>query len=235
MKKLGVKKVILLGGTAAISAAVENELKNGGCAVERIYGATRYDTAVAIANALKKKTGTPKEAFIASGENYPDALAASPIAAIKGCPILYVPAKGKAPKQTSDFLSSNRIGNGYYLGGNAAISWETETDLYAMINLDDVYYPRIAGADRYETATLIAKIFDDVFTSNDIAFATGKNFPDALAGSVTAAKKGVPVLLTDNAKTYFDMKQYLFYKNARNVYQTRYMMTQAALLTVSYL
>ena len=60
---------------------------------------------------------------------------------------------------------------------------------------------RVAGNNRYLTNIEINKKFADVLTSNSICVATGKNFPDAMAGGVLAAQKGMPILLAADKLT----------------------------------
>jgi hypothetical protein len=56
---------------------------------------------------------------------------------------------------------------------------------------------KLTGADRYETALLVAQAF---FNSNtDAAVATGATWPDALSGGAMVGHRGGPLLLTDPA------------------------------------
>ena len=99
IKRLKAKNVIILGGTGAISAAVENSLKKEGLTTDRIFGASRFGTATAIAEKLSEK---PTDIFFVFGGNYPDALSASAAAAAKNAPIIYLSTKGDLhPEHTS--------------------------------------------------------------------------------------------------------------------------------------
>ena len=53
---------------------------------------------------------------------------------------------------------------------------------------------RIGGADRYATSLAVAEYFN--LGSQTICIATGNYFPDALAGSIYAAKQKAPIILT---------------------------------------
>ena len=55
---------------------------------------------------------------------------------------------------------------------------------------------RLGGKDRYETSMIIADYFN--LPTTTITVATGLDFPDALSGSVLAARKNSSVLLVDN-------------------------------------
>ena len=217
IERLGAKNIYILGGNAAVSPAVEDSLNAAGYEVKRIWGSTRYETSVAIADALVEKNNGQSlgEVFIASGQNYPDALAGSSVAALKGSPILYSPANGELDKGTMSFVKGCGADTAYILGGSSAVGEEAFERLLdaGMLSVD-----RMGGADRYETALLIADNFDSVFTGNDISIATGRNFPDALAGSVLSAKKGIPVLLTGNDGISAALKDYIKAKVPENVY-----------------
>jgi putative cell wall-binding protein len=81
-------KVVILGGATVISAAVISQVHTlvPGATVERWAGADRYATAAAIsANTYPQGATT---AYLASGADYPDALAGAPVAAKAGAPLL---------------------------------------------------------------------------------------------------------------------------------------------------
>ncbi|MFA6808483.1 MAG: cell wall-binding repeat-containing protein, partial [Eubacteriales bacterium] len=70
---------------------------------------------------------------------------------------------------------------------------------------------RISGIDRYVTSLAVAKYFDLV--GETICVATGKNFPDALAGSVYAANHNASIILADGnlpeqAMNYLKTKEF---------------------------
>ena len=176
--------IYLLGGEAAISGEVEDELEEAGYRVERLAGDCRYETAVEIAGEL---TGDPGEVFLATGEGFADAVAASSAAAIKGAPIILSGAD-ELSEPAAAYLKEHRasLNDIYVLGGEAAIAEAVFDEAEAT--------SRIAGADRWETATEVAEEF---FTSpTEITLATGDAFPDALSGGVYAATKQAPVILT---------------------------------------
>ncbi|HEY5051214.1 MAG TPA: cell wall-binding repeat-containing protein, partial [Acidothermaceae bacterium] len=76
--------VYVLGGVSAVPASVESELTSLGYHVVRLSGTDRFATAVAVANEL----GNPSTVLLASGINYPDALAAGPAASHSGGVVL---------------------------------------------------------------------------------------------------------------------------------------------------
>lgn len=196
IQSLGATSVYILGGASAVSPKIESFLKDKNYTVERIWGSSRYDTADEIAKRLRTLKGTPSEAFIISGENYPDALAVGPIAALKGVPVLYANRSGQIINNTKQFISDCHISNAYIVGGTAAVSDNVRGAL-SSCGVSGIM--RYFGSNRYMTALEVNNAFESVFPDRDLVFATGENYPDALAGGVYAAKKGVPLLLT-NAK-----------------------------------
>lgn len=194
IQALGASRVYILGGSSAVSNQIESELKSKNYTVERIWGQNRYDTAVAVAEKLKTYKSTPREVFIVSGLNYPDALAVGPVAALKGVPVLYADPGGSLPRATSEFIASTGATTAYIIGGPSAVSESVNANLRSagILNVSRTY-----GSSRYETSVQVAETFADTFPQKNIAFATGKNYPDALAGGVFAAKHGAPLLLTD--------------------------------------
>ena len=178
IERLKPSKVIILGGTGAISSSVENELKKMKLTVERIAGENRFETAVKIAEKVGFDT---KTAIIADGRNFPDALAVAPYAAKNGYPILLV---GKEmPSEVKGIL--NKLDKTIVVGGENAVNKTVYNQLPGK--------SRLAGANRYATAAEIIKHeFKGDITSAYVA--TGQNFADALTGSVLAAKNNISAI-----------------------------------------
>ena len=174
--------VIVLGGPDALPPSVEAAFRDGGLAVERLAGADRYQTAVAIAGRIAPH---PVRVLVASGTNYPDALSLGPVAALEGDPIVLTdPAQ--VPDSTSAYLQSEPNALRTVAGGPAAVSDAVVSQLSAS--------ERIAGPDRYATS---ARIADRWFGGGGaVTFASGENFTDPLAGIPWSAHLKAPLLLT---------------------------------------
>ncbi|MBW3665324.1 MAG: cell wall-binding repeat-containing protein [Actinobacteria bacterium] len=189
LARLQPRTVKLLGGTAAISDAVASRIAAiTGVVPQRIAGPDRYQTAAAtVADAFP---GTVDTVYIATGLNFPDALAGSAAAAALGAPVLLV-TTDTVPDATAAQLARLQPRTVKLLGGTAAISDAVASRIAAITG---VVPQRIAGPDRYQTA---AATVADAFpgTVDTVYIATGLNFPDALAGSAAAAALGAPVLL----------------------------------------
>lgn len=197
--RLGATNIVILGGTSAISNSVLVQLiEEAGILagnIERISGASRYETCEKIALALEKELGDGMidTAFIATGLNFPDALAASGVAAKMGAPILLVGADINWATQAA--IDELGITDTVVLGGRFVVNDTVWNGLPSP--------ERLSGTSRYDTAKEIADYALDGsgagFTAEEIFVATGGNFPDALGAGVLAAMKGAPTVLTDAA------------------------------------
>ncbi|KLU64437.1 N-acetylmuramoyl-L-alanine amidase LytC precursor [Desulfosporosinus acididurans] len=110
----------VLGGTAVVSSNMEGKVTASGFAnITRLGGTDRYETSVKIADQLKVKTGTPL--VIAYGENYPDALSISSIAAEMQYPILLVQKDGLSDVVKNE-IAAIKPSKVYIIGGEGVIS-----------------------------------------------------------------------------------------------------------------
>lgn len=196
IRRLGATQAIILGGTNAVGASVESVLVNELDLVRRIGGINRYATAAAIAEACVEALGGTYDGTVlcATGSSFADALAASPLAAAKGWPLVLVGPDGDAGiSATLDAIGAD---NTVILGGTSAVPAKVETALAARFGTGNV--ERIAGSDRYATSAAIAQwaVTNAGLGWNNLAVATGENFPDALAGGVLQAVDNSVLLLT---------------------------------------
>ena len=167
--------VYLLGGTAGLSAGIDTALQGLGYQTKRLAGDDRFGTATAVADEM----GDPTTVFEASGLNFADALAGVPAAISTGGAILLTNGSSQS-KAASGYLAAHPPAKKYALGGPAAAADPNATPL--------------VGADRYATAALVASTFFPAPTV--VGFATGLNYPDALAAGVLLGSQGGPLLLT---------------------------------------
>lgn len=124
LQRLAPGRIVLLGGTAAVSDAVATALGAHG-AVERIAGSDRFATAAAV-SAGAFSSGAP--AFIATGGSFADALAAIPATAALGATLLLT-SQSTLPAATGTELDRLDPGFIVVLGGRAAISDQCESDI----------------------------------------------------------------------------------------------------------
>ncbi|MDU5070602.1 cell wall-binding repeat-containing protein [Finegoldia magna] len=116
--KSSIGKVTVVGGGQSISSATVRYIQSvTGKNVSRISGRNRYDGSVKVANSMKKD-----KVFIASGEDFADALAISPLAQKLNAPIL-LSSKGKLDTSVIAFLNNfkNSIKDVFIVGGYRTI------------------------------------------------------------------------------------------------------------------
>lgn len=154
---------------------------------ERIYGETRYETAVEISKQSFDKAET---VVLSRGDDYPDALAGGPLAYKENAPILLTPTDD-LHEATKNEIKRLEAKNVIILGGENAVSTNVKEDLEGMgMNVE-----RLGGETRYETAAAIAERLGGNPEKAIVAY--GMNFPDALAVAPYAARNGYPIMLTD--------------------------------------
>ena len=162
--------------------------------VVRLSGKTRYETAFSIANQLKENLNIEKfeTVVVAYGQNFPDALTGSYLAAVKNAPILLT--ESSKDGEVIAYIQENLAAGGkvYILGGSAAVSEAFET-MARELGYD---VERVKGSNRYETNLEILKVAG-VSTDQEILIATGTNYADSLSASAT----GLPMVLVGTALT----------------------------------
>ena len=188
LQRLEPAAIRVLGGPSVVSEGVLAALRSYCPNVARVSGPSRYETAIAVSrSAFGPGTGT---VFVATGANFPDALAGASAAASIGAPVLLVPGITPPGGPFASGLAAElrRLAPAtiHVLGSTAVVGAETFTWLKAFAPTVD----RLAGATRYETAAAISRAIYPAGVERLIV-ATGDNFPDALA----AAPLGGPLLL----------------------------------------
>lgn len=213
LRQVRARNVVLLGLGGAISPAVEDTLKatdstaagGGKLAVTRIGGGTRYATMQLLAAAAGGEVGTvsgKRTAIVATGERFPDALAAAPLAYARRLPIILTTTDGLAAEAAAS-LTERGIEQVVVAGGSGAISPATEAAIRArgIAVLD-----RLAGTDRSDTSRRVANFAIDNlgFSTGHFNLATGeddKGGADALTGGVHGGREDppAPTLVTNTA------------------------------------
>lgn len=199
IERLGAQQIFVLGENKAISDDVFAELEGmvdpqvG--EVVRLGGVDRYDTARIVAAYLVDLLGDSYDgtAFVATGQNFSDALAASPVAACMKWPVYLAPQPVIAP-ETITAMQDAGVTDVILLGGDAAMPEDTN-----VVILEAGFTAlRIDGIDRYETAAKVAGFGVDEcgMKWDGVGIATGVKFPDALSGGAALGPQGSVMLLT---------------------------------------
>ncbi len=167
----------------------------------RIYGKTRYETCLAIAEKLRElKGGSFENIVVACGTNFPDALAGSYLAVVKNAPILLV--DDSVAETISSYVAKNMDASGtiYILGSEVAVSAKVEIALRTTGR----EIKRLAGKDRYLTNIEILKE-GGIPARSEILVCVGDNYADSLS----ASSSGLPIFLVGRTTLTAEQKEYL--------------------------
>ncbi|TXR52429.1 hypothetical protein FMM08_19740 [Quadrisphaera setariae] len=174
----------LIGGASSLGEGVEQALRACGVTqLVRIAGTDRYDTAAQVALKMAE-AGTDDVAVLASGEteHMIDALAVGGPAGLTARPILLTRAGG-TPQVTLDALQRLKPKSLVVVGGSASVSPHSAAAALAKVGLTTKSLVRIAGPDRYSTATAIASAWSGKTGTHTIIIASGEqaNVADAIS------------------------------------------------------
>ena len=191
IKRLGAKNVIMIGGDAVLTAKIEKDLKALKVKVDRIKGATREETALAIAKRLDGIKDVSEIAVVNGTTGLADAVSVAAAAAEKGMPILLAnPKSGLAAVEK--FIKGESIKSSFIIGGKTVLPEKLVSALPSK--------QRIEGSNRNDTnAKVIEKFYagkelNNVYLAKDGMGDSGQLI-DALAVGALAAKNGAPVLI----------------------------------------
>ncbi len=211
---LGVSSAFVLGGPAVVSEDIISQLRALGMTVTRLSGQSRYDTAVQIASYNANYADISKTVFLVSGENFPDALSAGAAAGIMNSNILFCPQNGEIKDPVAEFIEKNNINEVVIVGGPSAVSERAELELAEF----DVSVRRVYGTSRYATSLAVYNEFHSIFAPDILTFATGADFPDALAGGALSSELQAPVVLVNNNKDNTAIINVIKRSNIKTVY-----------------
>ncbi len=192
LARLDPGEVRVVGGEGVVSATVAAQAGQlAGAGVVRLAGADRYSTAAAV-SAASFASAAPV-AYVATGANFPDALAAGSAGAQLGGPVLLARSSGLDASTLAELkrLAPARI---VIAGGDDVVSTSIEATLRGIAPT-----VRRSGPDRYETSREIARDLHQAGAGPLVAVATGADFPDALAAGPMAAANGGSLVLVKSS------------------------------------
>jgi len=204
LKRLKPQQVLIVGGTATVSEEVESQLTSMGVTVKRIAGANRYEVSRAVARMALAQARVRKRdvdtAYLATGLNFPDALAVSPISTKTRRPILLT-GKDSLPPGTLSMLGELHITKVVILGGTGSVS----ENVVSQLTKAGIAVSRIGGSNRYDTAIMIAHHGAAVGMQwTSLGVASGDAFADALSGGVAQGQTGSGAMLLLTRGTLLD-------------------------------
>lgn len=195
--------VHLVGGTAAVSVAVEEELRSRGFEPVRHAGPSRIETALAVADHLAETADADTSTVLvarAYGDGaaaWADAVTAGAYAATQQHPILLTGADQLDPRTAAWIDGNAATAEVVLLGGTAAVPADAEERLAPTASVT-----RVAGPSRDATAVAVAQELwsrDEApeVTAAIVVDAYGDDdWPFALAASVVSAHLGAPQVVT---------------------------------------
>ncbi len=204
--QLGTERVTIVGGPNAINPAVEERLTEifGEGNVDRLDGPTRFDTAAFVTqngdtvgmfpNLSDEQAPGLRTAIVVSGRNFPDALAAGPLAHAANLPILLT-----EPDQLPDITRialDEGVEQVIIAGGRLSVSNTVARQLQQLDGVQVV--ARVAGDDRTATAAALADLAARHlgWDGGTATVSLGTDFPDALSLAPAASLAHAPILLT---------------------------------------
>lgn len=197
LSAMNVKNVDIVGGVNSVSNQVVSELKNMGMTVNRISGASRYDTSLAVAKEVDKIQDVSEIAVVNGDKGIPDAVSVAAPAASKKMPILLA-ENGGLNSASKDFVNGESVSKSYVIGSSNSVSDSVMNSLPGTKT-------RLGGADRHDTNAAVIKEFytasslSNVYVAKSGYVKNNDEIVDALAAGVLAAKNGNPVVLVGNS------------------------------------
>ena len=202
VERLGVSRVVLVGGPAAISDEAGQQFRDLGVnIVFRVFGQNRFATAAATARSLAAFKNPSDHAYLALGANpeptraWADAVAVSGLAAQTNRATLLTEPDA-LPSATARVIRELEYERITIVGGTAAVSQEVQAEVEAL----GVEVDRLAGPNRYATsAAVVDAMLEEGALVGEVWLASGGNFADALLAGPVAAQLGGTLHLTDSA------------------------------------
>ena len=119
LDRLNPGRIVILGGSGAVSSVVANQLQDyTSGSVSRIAGANRYETSALIADTFPDNRS---RVFVATGQDFPDALSGSALAGKEANPVLLT-TTSKLPNAVAGAIDDLNPDSGVVLGGYGAVN-----------------------------------------------------------------------------------------------------------------
>ena len=195
IRSLAPSEVVLVGSEASLSAGVAAEAARAaapGARITRIGGTDRVDTSMRLLDRMRAMGSAVTDVWVASGFDFPDALAAGAVAAREGHALILTTGASTAFTQQI----GARLGGvqRFHIPGSTS---SVSSDVQSMLAGTGRTVDRFPGSDRYETAVKINQAFTRSGSGGQLVLTSGTDFPDGLVGAVYAGIRGEALYLTD--------------------------------------
>jgi putative cell wall-binding protein len=216
LEELEAETVHIVGGETVVSEDVAEELEDAGYTVNRFGGQTRYDTARIVAEAAADLGGVGevdgrRTAILGNGQNFPDILAAGPLAYAEAFPVTITPNTSPGlDDRTAALLDELEIEQVIIVGGPAAVTASAETEAETITGAPAIRLGDNTGG-RENTARLIAEFaLDELgFDETHVNLARSSDFADALTGGPHAGVERAPIIITPSDVLAVSARGYL--------------------------
>lgn len=194
IKRLGAKKIIIVGGVDSISKTMESNLLKG-FDIERVSGKDRYETSVKIAEKFYSKKYLRK-AIIVNGINLVDAISIPSLNNEDISPILLV-NNVDSQEKAEKLIKNKNITDVFVIGGNKKLF---------DVKDSNVKVRHLSGDDRYQTLLMLAAEKSKI---NEVIITSGIKYIDALTVGTYAINNNTVVLVTKGDKLDSDIKMFV--------------------------
>lgn len=136
LTRLKPKKITIFGGPTAVSASVASQLvkytaSRSTSSVGRLWGADRYATSASIAT--HEFSAGVSVAYVVSGAEFPDALAAAPLSALAGGSPVLLTERTSIPASITSALKTLKPKSIIVIGGSAAVAASIQSQLKSYV------------------------------------------------------------------------------------------------------
>lgn len=206
--RLKTKEVVILGGELSVPKHIVSTLEKNGFKVTRIGGNNRYTQAELVANEIMKVEGKNRDAFLASGEVFPDALSIATVASNKRLPI-FLTRRNRLEQAVKNAMPN--VNSWMIIGGKLTITEMVENEMKkAGAKVD-----RIDGRNRYEVNRNVLNYYG--VPKEHLYVTSGEHYSDTLPASVLASKENSGILLFRNNRKNTNDEQKLFAQNKHKI------------------
>lgn len=183
----------------------------------RLGGTDRYETSLLIAEQIASVADDELETVVlVSGERWPDAVVAAPLAGSLGAPVLMMPPD-ELRRDALEFLRRVGVSKAIAVGSTSGDAAHgpgrglADSVLEGLRN-DGIQTERVAGSHRFATAVAVAERLtpgDLPNAGRTAIIASGDVFADALVAGPFAVQGIHPVLLTPPGELHAEVATYL--------------------------
>lgn len=219
LKRLGVKKVYIMGGYNLMDKSIDNTLIASGMKVERVVSRSGYDEAARrVINRIRFGKDRPDTNYkmLINDSKFPDLISALPVLARVNRYAGYTlqSCVGERPNRNHIYQlivgGHNSVPKAFK---NPCAIKDNDPENTFCISRNDKFSGRFNGKDRYETAVKVLTGYYymqiEEKPTNTAVIVNGEDYPDALASSLMASHhKGVTLLAKKGATTVSEELDY---------------------------